>query len=786
MAKEKKVKEKTPKEKKQKEMINRKFRISITGKILLMTVLILVASMLATTILITRAASEDLVREGKETLQDLSVAKGALMETYVVDQKEVVHALATSKDVVDLAKKFNGLYPIGSSVAVAQEEPAEEVAEEPEEEPAAEEETTENPEAAESEESEESKADDEKAESEEESSEETAEEVAEEEPAEEPEPVEEPAPAPENLSEWDVEAARFAKILKQYSEDSGDMYENIFICLGNMGFSDSLDNATVHPCGDEEFFVECMKNGSFFGINVSPASGRPVYVVSYAIEDPDTGARIGTVNASIDLLKMSASILKDDVYEVMVLAHDGLTIASKTDELILNFNVAAIDPDSWNEIMTNKRGYLAFIDPMTNELSYTGYEVTDNFVVEVSLKDKEFNDERAAIQNMALVIMCIALGISVLAGILVTNTIIKPLRDTNKAINEIIDSINSGNGDLTSRVIVRGSDETAQIGVSINKFVSVLQDIMGLLGNNSGKLNSISENVGRSINHTNDELNDVSATMEEMSASVEEISASLQQVVTQINEITTMVDDVNVKATDQANNTDSILKKVEEIRAESIKTRDVADAEANVVIEQLQESMKTAKEVEKIADLTDEILNIAAQTNLLALNASIEAARAGEAGKGFAVVADEIRQLADNSKETASGIQEISNGVIASVDDLSEKANSLANAFMDSNASGRENVEQMTGEYQEDIQTVASAMENFATDSSEINDRMLTIKDTIASINTALEETVTGITNVTTATVEVASNLSTISDEAGENLSISKELASEVGKFKYE
>ena len=246
------------------------------------------------------------------------------------------------------------------------------------------------------------------------------------------------------------------------------------------------------------------------------------------------------------------------------------------------------------------------------------------------------------------------------------------------------------------------------------------------------------------------------------------------------------LNDVNVKATDQANATGQILKKVESLRDESIKQRDAADAEANNVIEQLQESMKTAKDVEKIADLTEEILNIASQTNLLALNASIEAARAGEAGKGFAVVADEIRQLADNSRETANSIQDISNGVIASVNDLSNKANSLATAFMESNESGRAGVEEMTGAYQNDIETVAVAMEHFANDSKDINDTMTIIKDTIDSINIALEETVTGITNVSTATVEVATSLASVGDEADENLNISKELATEVGKFKYE
>lgn len=63
----------------------------------------------------------------------------------------------------------------------------------------------------------------------------------------------------------------------------------------------------------------------------------------------------------------------------------------------------------------------------------------------------------------------------------------------------------------------------------------------------------------------------------------------------------------------------------------------------------------------RIDDMASQILDITSQTNLLSLNASIEAARAGEAGKGFAVVAGEIGNLAADSSETATQIQEICN-----------------------------------------------------------------------------------------------------------------------------
>ncbi|MEZ5236029.1 MAG: methyl-accepting chemotaxis protein [Acidimicrobiales bacterium] len=91
--------------------------------------------------------------------------------------------------------------------------------------------------------------------------------------------------------------------------------------------------------------------------------------------------------------------------------------------------------------------------------------------------------------------------------------------------------------------------------------------------------------------------------------------------------------------------------------------RDVSDAtvRSRELVDELDESGR------RIISVVDAIAALSAQTNLLALNATIEAARAGEAGRGFAVVAGEVKDLAQQTAQSASEITAIVSQVHSSV-----------------------------------------------------------------------------------------------------------------------
>lgn len=359
----------------------------------------------------------------------------------------------------------------------------------------------------------------------------------------------------------------------------------------------------------------------------------------------------------------------------------------------------------------------------------------------------------------------------------------KPAKKSETKTLDILEKLDSGNGDLTERVPVATNDEVGALSNGINAMITQLQDIVTLISRHAVTLKNSSENVANSIKSSEDQINNVSSTMQQMSASGQETSASLSQVAGEMDEIAALVQNVYKQAMEQAQKTEQIVAKVNEMRDSAIEERNESDEQTKQIVAELDTSILAARKVESINALVDDILNISEQTNLLSLNASIEAARAGEAGKGFAVVADEISKLAKDSSQAATHIQAVSAEVIEAVNDLATNARSISETLLESNESGRNGVMNITDAYQQDIRDVSEAMDEFAESSQRVQDAMDSIKEAVDAINIAMEETAEGITNITQSAVDIAGAMADISEEAGTNLNISNELFEEVNKF---
>ena len=262
----------------------------------------------------------------------------------------------------------------------------------------------------------------------------------------------------------------------------------------------------------------------------------------------------------------------------------------------------------------------------------------DNIELRITELRGEIDQRIDSILTSILAIAAVLLVILGIAGLMLSNTLLKPL----KAMKDNLDAIADGDGDLTHRLRA-GNDELGQLAGSFNRFVEKIQGLVRQVVEVSGELSTLVEAVEsqsrrseQAMEAQRHETTQVATAINQMSAAALEVAHSAQN------------------AAQAAQETDSQGQQARQVVDGSIKR-------IHALVENIRGSGTSLdslqQDVQSIVGVLGVIRSIAEQTNLLALNAAIEAARAGEAGRGFAVVADEVRSLASRTQQSTQEIQ---------------------------------------------------------------------------------------------------------------------------------
>lgn len=388
-------------------------------------------------------------------------------------------------------------------------------------------------------------------------------------------------------------------------------------------------------------------------------------------------------------------------------------------------------------------------------------------------------------QNMILSLILLAISFVAFAMVVVViiKTVVKPLRKQTSELTEIIDEIKGGHGDLTKRVTVKSMDEIGQSSIGINHFIKTLQNIMSNIISNSNVLDGVVGNVASSVAASSDNANDISAIMEELSATMEEVSATTNSV----SENTTAAEGKVQKMADQtkvmSQYAQDMKKRATELEHTATENMNNTNEMIGEITTEMNQALENSKSVEKVAQLTADILSISSQTNLLALNASIEAARAGEAGKGFAVVADEIRQLADSSRETANNIQTINEQVIEAVQGLVVSSEKIVGYINENILPDYRAFVQGGQQYNDDATHIDNTMAEYAGEAQDILATMMEMTEAIEGISRAVEESANGVTDAATNIDSLVQSMSTVNGQMEENSTVAKNLKEESAAF---
>lgn len=383
--------------------------------------------------------------------------------------------------------------------------------------------------------------------------------------------------------------------------------------------------------------------------------------------------------------------------------------------------------------------------------------------------------------NMTKMIMAVLPTLLVLIVSVVG--LLKPMIMMNGKIQQIIEGIDEGKGDLSQRVEVRGKDEIGQLSKGINSFLETLENIMKQVTVSSNRLQELTAEVSDRTLNVNSNSADISSSMQELNAAMEEISASVMNIRENTQDADERVNELADNTRELVNYADAMERRATELEKKAVENKHNTSMVVEDNIAKWQHATDASRKVDRINELTNTILQISGQTNLLALNASIEAARAGEAGRGFAVVADEIRQLADSSRQTADDIQEINRVVTVAVKELIERSSVIVNYINETILPDYDSFVDFGKQYSQDAVHVNNMVMQFNQIADGLKTLIGNITGTMDGIAQSVEMSSECVTQVAGNSAVLAEDMQVVTERMEENKMIAEEMKAETERF---
>ncbi len=362
--------------------------------------------------------------------------------------------------------------------------------------------------------------------------------------------------------------------------------------------------------------------------------------------------------------------------------------------------------------------------------------------------------------------------------------VVKPVKDAEKQLNNLIDNLENNCGDLGERIQTNKQDEIGSLIYGINLFMDKLQETMKAIQVHSASLDDSSRNIVSKVSDSTQSAEEVSKETEQLCREMQSVADTLSSIMEDMHSLKEIGSNISESSLSGMDYATEMKKRADEVRLLADNSKRESERITESLEEDLRSSVESSKSVNAIQNLTEDILDITSQTNLLALNASIEAARAGEAGKGFAVVADEIRVLADNSRNTANRIQEISNVVISAVSSLSESAVKLLNYVSTDILKDYGSFVDSSIEYLKDADTMEDMMNDFQHKSEELTHASEHASERIEQITNSVMEENTRVDALSGIMYGLSANMDEISNCTAANDEVSNDLKNEIAKFK--
>lgn len=458
-----------------------------------------------------------------------------------------------------------------------------------------------------------------------------------------------------------------------YSENYPD---GLFLADANGSFLKGTDSKKQEPNPKESMWYQegmTRVNMAVGSAHQNP-DGTNVVSASGLLNDGSDTVRVIAADMTLDRISVivNSFIEMHDAEAFLVDKDSSVILASRDSDLISKTlgadGQSAFYKDVEKKVSGKSYDFCTLDGNMTvfKEVNGTNWLLVSYVPTRVVLADL------VGLRNLMIIFSIISILVLCVLIERVTHVVIRPVKEMTRVITSM------ASGDFTVSMKVKGNDEIAVMGRSVEHFIASMKEMIRQMGHVSDRLEKQAGSSKNVSGEMNSAANIQSQSMTELNATVDQLSVSVNEIAQNATQLAGVVADTKE---DSDKVEDKMRTTVEVSEKGKADMESVGNALHNIEISihNLEEAVdKVGTASGEIVDIIKLIGDIAEETNLLSLNASIEAARAGEAGRGFAVVASQIGVLAKNSADSVAHITSLINEINGLVDDAVKQAGSSA------------------------------------------------------------------------------------------------------------